>query len=196
MLEIHEPMHLLQGWSWRKNIREGIISPGYGITNIPGPEQWQSEGIAMVMPFLFPDLYNTLTEFGKFAVELAYYNELVYNRAHLDINKSKADRTDIIEYVGELLPNEPMERIVDVLDRRAYSPRHRSYLLSYGDGERYFRTLVETLNEAERIDLVREFCKQPMTPVQVRAKVRQLVDSRPKTDGVSDPDTETEAVAA
>lgn len=174
----HEGAHLLQGYKWRRNILNGLISPGYGITTVPGPEEVGCEGLAVTLPYFVPEIWDNMSEFGKFAVERFILNYLVYGKAHWDVNTREPNFDVIKEFIRHHLPMEPEERVNDQLLKRRTSPIHRSYLLAYTEGVRAHMQFARQLSDEARLELVRKEFEQPMLIRQIRDHVRFLSGSR------------------
>lgn len=177
-LTSHENTHLMQAHLWRRNIMSGQISPGYGITTVPGPEQVGCEGVAVVLPYLIPEIWDRLSEFGKFAVERTYLSHLVYGKAHWDINTTNPNRDEISDFIRFHLPCESQERIDDQLVKRRSSPRHRSYLYAYMEGARWHRRIAEHLPPDLAIELIRKECERPL----LFRQLKDVADVLPKPD--------------
>ena len=168
--------HVLQGQSWRQNIRAGIINPGYGILPAPDPVEWQSEGIASTLPFLIPELYAALTPIGSFTVEASYLNRLVMYRLHVMANENYPAE-DIKAFVKRFLPYETDGRIERQIEMRTTNPFARCYQLTYCDGAYYFANTAKKLGPEKTIALLKTLYRQPMTPDQVKKVVAELQHS-------------------
>ena len=143
-LAVHEMGgHLVQAMTWKKNIQTGLINPGYGVTAIPGPEQWNCEGMADTLAFLVPGLYEKLSPYGKFAVEYTYLKDMVYNNAHIFVNEPDTDITKTQAYVQSYIPSETDERASSILTLLQNDPRYRSYYYTYSSGGYHHRRFAE-----------------------------------------------------
>lgn len=174
-LAIHEMCgHLVQAYNFKENIKKGHINPGLGITMIPGPDQWNAEGMADTLAFLVPEIGDNLSPFGKFAVEYKYLSNLVHNNVHIWVNDDTFDQVEIGSFIRKYLPSETDERIAKTVDQRRNSPLHRAYLYTYNHGSRRHRQYAQELPDDKRQELVKYLYERPLTPKQIEKKVAQL----------------------
>ncbi|OGD87253.1 hypothetical protein A2870_02380 [Candidatus Curtissbacteria bacterium RIFCSPHIGHO2_01_FULL_41_11] len=172
LLAIHEMAgHLLQGYKWRDNVRRATMNPGLAITSLPGPEHWACEGVADALPYLLPEVFEELSDYGKLALEAVHLRDLVYYRAHFMIDEGESLPT-VASFVEEYLPYEEEDTVAMEYEDRQ-KPRFRSHLLNYPDAGRYFRQVAPQLGSKSR-DLARALMEQPMTPQGVRNFVGSL----------------------
>jgi hypothetical protein len=178
LLIIHEKGgHLTQGHSWKTNIENGLINPGYGITSIPGPEHLYTEGIGDSLPFLIPEIYDVLSPEGKFIIEYEYLKSLVNNNAHIMVNNAGSNIQELVEYSSRYKPDASDEKITKLLNNMQNSPYHRAYLYAYGGGPHSLRAMGNKLTSQKRMQFVRELYFKPMTPHQVRSTAARLAES-------------------
>ncbi|GEM_PF-2585556 len=174
-LAVHEMGgHLVQVNSWRENIRAGVINPGYGVTAIPGPEQWSCEGMADVLAFLVPGLYENLSLHGQFSTEYTLLKDMVYNNAHIRVNEPGEDADRIHSYVQLYLPSETDERTSFVLGLLQNDPRYRAYYYTYSSGGYHLRRYADILSEFGKIALLKDLYAKPMTPRQIQRRVEEM----------------------
>jgi hypothetical protein len=164
--------HIVQALSWKENIKNGIINPGFGITSIPGQEQWACEGMADALPALIPELYDGFSDEAKFMYELKILSNMVRNNTHI-MSNDEPNPLAIIEYTKRFLPFETDERIEKGVTDATRSPYLRSYLMTYNDAMPYFNDLGRRLKE-RCTPLLKELYKRPMTPAQVKAIAANL----------------------
>lgn len=185
----HEVLgHMFQADSWRKAIKEGRINPIYGITSTPGPEQFGCEGLGNTIPAFIPEVYDALSDPGKFAYLQRLVETYVMSNAHLKINNSgDVDRT--LVYVMDRLINENPDKVRKSLEERCEDPWSRSYQYAYAGSHAYegyaqrlapkpVKVPLFGLQVGETKDMRPEFIRaeleHPRTPVQVARLVRQL----------------------
>jgi hypothetical protein len=164
--------HLMQALSWRENIRNGLINPLYGVTSIPGPEQWACEGMADALPALIPELYAGFSNEAKFMHQLKVLSSMVKNNTHIMANDGQ-ELSTIKDYTNKYHPFETIERIEKGFKDATESPYLRAYLMTYNDGMPYFNNLGKDLG-IKSLQLLKELYKRPMTPTQVKKFVETL----------------------
>lgn len=176
-LAVHEILgHLFQAYCWKRNIEDRAINPGYGVTTIPGPEQWGCEGLATTLPFLIPELYQAADPYEQFAIELQYLTELVNNNLNLAVNGPEpVGRQELRELVREYLPNVSHRQFNKRIRGMIVNPVWRGYYPAYEDGTRYFRKIADQLRPEARIKLLKDHLySRPMTPRQIKLAVAEL----------------------
>lgn len=175
LLVIHEiGGHVLQAVMHRRNIRDGLIDLGYGITTVPGPEQWSFEGMADNLIHLVPGLYNILSPHAQFLAEYGALKQLVYNNIHIRVNEPNPDLDILTNEVKGYAPNEPESRIRFMLDLLRNSIKSRAYQYTYEHGGYYYRNVAASLPDDKKIVLLKEHYKRPMTPAQAQREVQML----------------------
>lgn len=169
--------HMFQASAWQKNVLEGKINPGYGITVIPGPEQWHSEGFADALHRFFPDVFTAMSPAGKFAAEYSLLTDMVKRNAHIGANTDPERREQIIARILDVLPSETRETVTVDLLERLKEPRTRAYLIAYGGS--YDHTIyAANLPTYQREQLLLEIYHHPMTPSQIQVRFEQLLAAR------------------
>lgn len=172
-LQVHEPAHLIQALCIRDNIRRGSLSLLYGITTIPGLEQWGMEGIAQTLPFYIPEIMEGMSPYGRIALEYSYLQDLVYgNEVFIKISEGLSD-DQITEYVREILPGEPIERIHYLIDLRRNNPRYGTYAHAYY-ASHYFREQAKLLDEQKKLQALRFIFNNPAMPEEIADYFDQL----------------------
>lgn len=173
--------HIINGALVRKNIDRRLINPGYGVTTIPGPEQWSLEGIATTLPHLVRPLLGVLTDYGRFALEIRILNQMVYNNIQIRANSDSPPPTkELVQEVQYYLPGEGSNRIKRVINLGKNNPRWRSYYMAYQNGTQFFLDLAEKTPEDEMKVILREVYNRFMTPRQIKELVKQQKDQRLK----------------
>lgn len=190
-LVAHEVLaHMFEGYSWRDNIQKGLINPGYGITSVPGPEQWHCEGFGNTVPYFIPQVYDALSLVGKFATELRLLETWVMRNAQILTDQNIENIPEYIGYVLDLLPNFTPENVKRDLEIRISNPSERAYKAAYGgsyEHVRYARRLASE-NPAldKRLEMVKFFLTQPATPLQIVHKVIELEKAKLSMNGKKD----------
>lgn len=171
---IHELFHLIQALAFRANIRGNRLDRSWGITTIPGIEQGPMEGMAEVVPLFVPEVMNTLTEFGKLALDYSYLYNLVYGHAVLIMaNDDIYTDENIVDFVKQYLPGETPDRIFRMVDFRRRSPYYKSYAYSYCVS-RYLREMANELTDAQRLSVVKFCGNNPATFGELQHFVQRL----------------------
>lgn len=178
-LVAHEVLaHMFEGYSWRDNIKKGLINPGYGITSVPGPEQWHCEGFGNTVPYFIPEIYNALSPVGKFATELRLLETWVMRNAQILTDQNIGNIPEYAGYALDLLPNFTEENVTRDLELRISNPSERAYKAAYGgsfEHVKYARRLASANPVLDkRLELVKFFLTQPATPLQIAHKVAEL----------------------
>lgn len=173
-----ELVHMFEAFSWRENIRNRLINPGYGLTTVPGPEQWHCEGFGNTLPFFIPEIYEALTPVGRFSVELRLLETWIYRNAHISVNNDSEKLSEITGYILDLLPNTHATAVKRLLEQRLSNSLSRAYQGAYG-GSYEHRQYAERLGSPnkefdKRLELVKFFLTQPATPIQIARKVADL----------------------
>lgn len=173
-----ELVHMFEAFSWRENIRNELINPGYGLTTVPGPEQWHCEGFGNTLPFFIPEIYEALTPVGRFSVELRLLETWIFRNAHISVNDDPERLSEMTGYISDLLPNTNPITVRRYLEQRLSNSLSRAYQGAYGGSyeHRQYAKRLESLNKEfdKRLELVKFFLTQPATPLQIARKVADL----------------------
>lgn len=173
LLAAHEMMgHLLQALNFKDKIAKGVLNPGFGVTSIPGPEQWAFEGMADALPILIPTVYQSLSDHGRFAFEANHLKDLVSNNVHIMVNHG-VNLEETKKYVRKYRPYETDERIEREVQDCSSHPLFRAYLLTYSDGGRFFVRTARDLGGKTK-GLLRDLYNSPMTPDQIKQRANEL----------------------
>lgn len=178
-LVAHEVLaHMFEGYSWRENIKSGLINPAYGITSVPGPEQWHCEGFGNTVPYFIPEIYDALSLVGKFATELRLLETWVMRNAQILTDQNNGNIPEYTGYALDILPNLALENVTRDLETRISNPAERAYKAAYGgsfEHVKYAKRLASK-NPAldKRLEMVQFFLTQPATPLQIAHKVTEL----------------------
>lgn len=180
-MAVHEVFgHIYQILKFKENIQreDKPSNPGYGIFSIPGPEQWELEGLATTLSLLVPGIYENLSPEGQFAVQYRVLSQLVYNNTQIDLNgKRPSIEKELVNRVQYYLPGEPEDRIKKVLIDQTKHPRNRSYMMAYQSGTRFFWEKSTVLSDKQKRTLLRRLYSQPMTHAQVKELIDREIQS-------------------
>lgn len=180
MLVFHElGAHLGEAAVLKRNIDNGVINEGYGVTTIPGPEQWGLEGLAVSLPFMAPPLLEKFTGRERLllqlAFELRYLTLLEYNNVHIELNRShRRSDLELQEEVKYYLPWEEPVNMAKQFRIRLQDPYNRSYQMAYQDGTRFFRKIAKDLTDVEKNEIMKKLYEMPRTPRQILALVEEV----------------------
>ena len=160
---VHELFHLIQILAFRAHIQSGKLDKSWGITTIPGIEQGPMEGMAQVIPLYIPEVMDTLSPFGKLALDYSYLYDLVYNHAVLIMaNDGISTDENITDFVKQYLPGETVDRIAKMVDFRRNNSRDKSYAHSYYVSH-YLREKAANLDEEQKLSVVKLVGNNPVT---------------------------------
>lgn len=192
---IHEVIsHGLQHLGFMNKIDKKLINSAYGITTVPGPEQFGLEGSAKTAPFLIHPLLDRLSTHSLFDLERSILEEMVKVNAIITLNNPNGDATDwrlAREMVHSYLPSETDERIDVMFEKMTKDIVWRSYFVAYAEGTLFLRDAVSRLSYGNKQRLAKSFYEKPRTPGQIE----QLVDSLKARDN-DDEDRSRNAQAA
>lgn len=131
----HEGAHIVHGWSIRRNIDNKVLeNPAYGITTVPGPEQWGMEGLADTMPLFVPEVYDQFDSFGRFMYQHQLLSRMVGNNIHKMVIDGDKSATYIKDYMQFYLPGETDESVESHIRSRTEGAVFPSYWGAYEDG--------------------------------------------------------------
>lgn len=181
-LGIHEIEHLRRMNEWRKQIEAGKIHPFIGLTTVHGPEAAVEEGHAVTLPHLVPGLYESLSPEGKFEVDASILRCLVWGNAHIMLNSEEPpDKNKITEYVRQYMPWESEKEINRQIRWRTRDKLFQAYLYSYAVGTRIFLEIIDTLDEKQRRQLLKDLSEKAYTPAQLVDRVSELMGKNKKS---------------
>ena len=177
--------HIYEYGAVKKGIDEGRVNPMYGITTIPGPEQWHLEGFADTIAFFEDRLYDQLDIFEKMVVELKLYESFVLRNAHIKVNEDPNLINQIQESVMDDLPNRSEIFAKRYLQQSYQSPMSRSYNAAYGATYEHWKWAKELAGEKKSIfqlwptkdrrsELVNFFMEKPRLPMQIYEQAQLL----------------------
>ncbi len=188
--------HATEGELIRLGIKNGVVNPMFGISTVPGVEQWHNEGFGNTIDLYDDDIADNLSQHGQFAIELRRLETFVMRVAHIWINEYPEDKKNVRDYVLDQLPNYNEEVVERQLDQRLNDPESRSYLAAYGASYEHSAFAQRLLGETapvpalppffrlvdRRKDLARFMMSQPRLPMQIHNKMVEL-DTSPVVRG-------------